>query len=100
MTEEPFEPEPFEPEHDERERHRAIMQAVITELVPRSTGRPVPEVMADLERSLAARGLPQQPHNWVMAVAQEAAVGRTYIESEEAVREAQALLHPRDESTR
>jgi hypothetical protein len=55
--------EPYEPGHDEREHHRAIMQAVINELAVRSKGRPVPEVVADLERSLAARGLPQQPHN-------------------------------------
>lgn len=96
MTEEPF--EPFEPGHDERERHRAIMQAVITELAERSKGRPVPEVVADLERSLAARGLPQQPHSWVMAVAQDAASGHTYVESTEAVRDAEALLHPHDDS--
>jgi hypothetical protein len=95
MTEEPF--EPFESGHDERERHRAIMQAVITELVERSKGRPVPDVVADLERSLAARGLPQQPHNWVMAVAQDAADGRTYVESAEAVRDAEALRHPHDD---
>ena len=92
--------EPYEPGHDEREHHRAIMQAVINELVARSAGRPVPEVVSDLERSLADRGLPRQPHNWVMAVAQEAAAGRTYIESEEAVREAQTLLRSRDESSR
>jgi hypothetical protein len=96
MTEEPF--EPYEPGHDERERHRAIMQAVITELAERSKGRPVPEVVADLERSLAARGLPQQPHSWVMAVAQDAADGRMYVESTEAVRDAEVLLHPHDDS--
>jgi hypothetical protein len=92
--------EPFEPGHDEREHHRAIMQAVINELAGRSKGRPVPEVVADLERSLAARGLPQQPHNWVMAVAQEAAAGHTYIESAEAVRDAEALLRRRDDASR
>jgi hypothetical protein len=90
--------EPFEPGHDERERHRAIMQAVIAELAERSAGRPVPEVMQDLERSLAARGLRRQPHNWVMAVAQEAANGHVYIESEEAVRDAARLLHRHDET--
>ena len=92
--------EPFEPGHDEREHHRAIMQAVINELAGRSKGRPVPEVVADLERSLAARGLAQQPHNWVMAVAQEAAAGHTYIESAEAVRDAEALLHRHDDASR
>ncbi|MDF2093215.1 hypothetical protein P0Y31_12755 [Knoellia sp. 3-2P3] len=92
--------EPFEPGHDEREHHRAIMQAVINELAGRSKGRPVPEVVADLERSLAARGLPQQPHNWVMAVAQEAAAGHTYIESAEAVRDAEALLRRHDDASR
>jgi hypothetical protein len=100
MTQEPFQHEPYEPGHSERERHRAIMQAVITELAGRSEGRPVPEVAADLERSLAARGLPQQPHTWVMAVAQAAAVGNTYIESAEAVRDAEALLHRRDDAGR
>jgi hypothetical protein len=76
------------------------MQAVINELAGRSKGRPVPEVVADLERSLAARGLPQQPHSWVMAVAQEAAVGHTYVESAEAVRDAEALLRRRDDASR
>jgi hypothetical protein len=92
--------EPYEPGHDEREQHRAIMQAVINELAGRSKGRPVPEVVADLERSLAARGLPQQPHSWVMAVAQDAAAGHTYIESAEAVRDAEALLRRRDDVSR
>lgn len=89
--------EPFEPGHDERERHRAIMQVVITELAERSDGRPVPEVVADLERSLAARGLPRQPHSWVLAVAQDAANGHVYVESAEAVRDAEALLHRHDD---
>jgi hypothetical protein len=92
--------EPYEPGHDERGHHRAIMQAVINELAVRSKGRPVPEVVADLERSLAARGLPQQPHNWVMAVAQEAASGHTYVESAEAVRDAEALLLRHDDASR
>jgi len=78
--------EPFEPAHDARRPHLAVMQAVIAELAERSAGRPVPEVVEDFERSLAARGLPRQPHNWVLAVAQEAANGHVYIESEEAVR--------------
>jgi hypothetical protein len=88
--------EPFEPGYETRQHHRAVMQAVITELAARSSGRPVPEVVEDLERSLAAQGLPRQPHNWVMAVAQEAAAGHTYVESEEAVREAAEILHPHD----
>ncbi|TQJ49514.1 hypothetical protein [Phycicoccus sp. SLBN-51] len=96
MTEEPF--EPFEPGHDERERHRTAMQAVIIELAERSGGRPVPEVVADLERSLAAQGLPQQPHSWVMAVAQDAANGHAYVESYEAVRDAEEMVHPGHES--
>ena len=41
--------------HDVRREHRAVMQAVITELAERSAGLPVPEVVDDLERSLAAR---------------------------------------------
>jgi hypothetical protein len=99
MTEEPFDPfEPFEPGHDERERHRTLMQAVIIELAERSGGRPVPEVVADLERSLAAHGLPQQPHGWVMAVAQDAANGHAYVESYEAVRDAEEMVHPGRES--
>jgi hypothetical protein len=85
--------EPFEPAHDARRPHLAVMQAVIAELAERSAGRPVPEVVEDFERSLAARGLPRQPHNWVLAVAQEAANGHVYIESEEAVRDAAELLH-------
>ena len=89
--------EPFEPGHDERERHRAVMQVVIEEVAERSNGRPVPEVVADLERSLAARGLPPQPHNWVMAVAQDAASGHVYIESAEALRDAEVLRHPHDD---
>lgn len=89
--------EPFEPGHDERERHRAIMQVVIEEVAGRSNGRAVPEVVADLERSLAARGLPLQPHSWVMAVAQDAASGHTYVESAEAVRDADVLRHPHDD---
>ena len=96
MTEEPF--EPYEPGHDEREHHRALMQAVIIELAERSGGRPVPEVVADLERSLAAQGLPQQPHSWVMAVAQDAANGHAYVESYEAVRDAEEMVHPGHES--
>jgi hypothetical protein len=79
--------------HDVRREHRAVMQAVITELAERSAGLPVPEVVDDLERSLAARGLPRQPHNWVMAVAQEAANGHIYVESEEALRDAAELRH-------
>ncbi len=99
MTEEPFAPfEPFEPGHDERERHRTLMQAVIIELAERSGGRPVPEVVADLERSLAAQGLPQQPHSWVMAVAQDAANGHAYVESYESVRDAEEMVHPGRES--
>lgn len=89
--------EPFEPGHDERERHRAIMQVVIEEVAERSNGRAVPEVVADLERSLAARGLPPQPHSWVMAVAQDAASGHTYVESAEALRDADVLRHPHDD---
>jgi len=85
--------EPYEPAHDARRPHLAVMQAVIAELAERSAGRPVPEVVEDFERSLAARGLPRQPHNWVLAVAQEAANGHVYIESEEAVRDAAELLH-------
>ena len=99
MTEELHEPyEPYEPGHDERERHRVLMQAVIIELAERSGGRPVPEVVADLERSLAAQGLPQQPHSWVMAVAQDAANGHAYVESYEAVRDAEEMVHPGHES--
>jgi len=99
MTEQPFEPdEPYETGHDEREHHRALMQAVIIELAERSGGRPVPEVVADLERSLAAQGLPQQPHSWVMAVAQDAANGHAYVESYEAVRDAEEMVHPGHES--
>lgn len=85
--------EPYEPAHDARRPHLAVMQAVIAELAERSAGRPVPEVVEDFERSLAARGIPRQPHNWVLAVAQEAANGHVYIESEEAVRDAAELLH-------
>ena len=85
--------EPYEPAHDARRPHLAVMQAVIAELAERSAGRPVPEVVEDFERSLAARGIPRQPHNWVLAVAQEAANGHVYVESEEAVRDAAELLH-------
>jgi hypothetical protein len=85
--------EPYEPARDARRPHLAVIQAVITELAERSAGRPVPEVVDDLERSLADRGLPRQPHNWVLAVAQEAANGHMYVESEEAVRDAAELLH-------
>ncbi|HEY7719967.1 MAG TPA: hypothetical protein VH915_14485 [Pedococcus sp.] len=88
--------EPFEPGYETREQHRAVMQAVITELAERSAGRPVPEVVKDLERSLAEAGLPRQPHNWVMAVAQEAAAGHTYVESAEALRDSQQYLHRHD----
>ena len=87
-----------EPGHDTRREHLAVMQAVITELAARSEGRPVPEVVDDLERALAERGLPRQPHTWVLAVAQDAACGHVYVESAEAVRDAQALLRPDDRS--
>ena len=91
--------EPYEPAHDARRPHLAVMQAVITELALRSAGRPVPEVVKDLERSLAAQGLPRQPHNWVMAVAQEAANGHIYVESEEALRDAAELLRHDDRTS-
>jgi hypothetical protein len=69
---------------EEIERRRArdtALQEVVDDLVRRSEGRPLDEVRADLERSLADRDLPGMPPGWLDAVASAATIGDPYVVS-------------------
>jgi hypothetical protein len=66
---------------EHRRRRDTALQAVVDELVGRSQGRPLDEVKADLERSLAERDLPAMPAGWVDAVASSATIGDPYVVS-------------------
>jgi len=71
--------------YDERIEHRrerdTALQAVVDDLVRRSEGRPVDQVRTDLERTLAAEGLPVMPSGWLDAVASAATIGDPYVVS-------------------
>lgn len=75
-------PDDLYDERIERRRRRdTALQAVVDDLVRRSAGRPVDAVRADLERTLAAEGLPQMPSGWLDAVASAATIGDPYVVS-------------------
>jgi hypothetical protein len=81
-VEEPDMPDDLYDERLERRRRRdTALQAVVDELVGRSEGRPVDEVRADLEATLAERDLPVMPDGWLDAVSTAATIGDPYVVS-------------------
>ena len=75
------------PERERRTR-AALRQSVVAEVAERGRGRATSDLVRELQSELARRGLPPEPSPWLRAVASDAAMGRLYVISEEAVRDA------------
>ena len=75
------------PERERRIR-AALRQSVVAEMAGRGRGRATSDLVQELRSELARRGLPPEPSPWLRAVASDAAMGRLYVISEEAVRDA------------
>ncbi len=77
------------PTHDKGPRWRreraALRQQAIREVLLGAEGQPVARVRADLQAALTARGAAPQPDGWIEAVASDAALGRIYVVSEQAM---------------
>ncbi|HET7476095.1 MAG TPA: hypothetical protein VFJ97_08755 [Dermatophilaceae bacterium] len=84
----PTEPAPGTPAGDaaRHEIDREI-QAVIVELARTGSGRPVGDLVPQLEATLAQRGITDQPRSWLDVVAREASAGRIYVQTNEALSE-------------
>ena len=75
------------PERERRIR-AALRQSVVAEMAGRGRGRATSDLVRELQSEMARRGLPPEPTPWLRAVASDAAMGRLYVISEEAVRDA------------
>jgi hypothetical protein len=65
-----------------------LRQSVVADLAGRGSGQATSDLVRELQSELARRGLPPEPTPWLRAVASDAAMGRLYVISEEAVRDA------------
>jgi hypothetical protein len=82
--------EPDDEQLEHREEREVELQHVLDALAAECAGRPLPDVVAELERRLAAHGFPPQPARWVDAAASAAARGERYVVSVVADRDTQA----------
>jgi hypothetical protein len=85
----------FDPES--HRQHAAQRQEIIAETVRTHAGAPIKDIIEVLRERMTARGLPAPPERWLDAVAREASVGRTYVESYEALADSGTdapTLHP------
>lgn len=87
------------PTHDTGPRWRreraALRQQAIRQILLGAKGQPVAQVRADLNAALTARGAAPQPDGWMEAVASDAALGRIYVVSEQAMSDTGDVL-PRE----
>ena len=76
----PTDPAPGTPAGDaERRDVNAEIQRVIVDLAENGKGRPIGELVPELERALAERGITGQPPGWLESIAREASRGHVYV---------------------
>jgi phage-related baseplate assembly protein len=76
-------PQPPDPEPTQPADRNDDLQRIIDQLARTGKGRPVADLLADLEARLQEAGLRPMPDSWLQAVAESAAAGNPYVLSKE-----------------
>jgi len=64
-----------------RQERDTALQRIIDHLAVSGEGRPLQDLVTELEQQIARQGLPALPDKWVRAVASSAAEGNPYVVS-------------------
>lgn len=64
-----------------RQERDTALQRIIDHLAVSGEGRPLQDLVTELEQEMARQGLPALPGTWVRAVASSAAEGNPYVVS-------------------